>query len=92
MSQAEAEKYLKQLNTRWHINEAGHLSAHFKFKTFRQALDFANQVGALSDQEGHHPNLMISWGRCDIEIWTHKIQVLTESDFILAAKIDFLEK
>lgn len=90
MPEDEAKEYLNQLNERWSLNDLGHLFASFKFQTFRQALEFANKVGEIADAEGHHPDLLVSWGRCDIEIWTHKIQGLTESDFILAAKIDDL--
>jgi len=51
-------------------------------------MNFANKIAKLSEEEGHHPNLLTSWGLCSVEIWTHKINGLTESDFILAAKID----
>ncbi len=88
MPQKEAERYLKELKENWHLNDRGHLEADFKFKTFRQALEFANTVGDIADEEGHHPDLYVSWGICRVEIWTHKIQGLTESDFILAAKVD----
>lgn len=84
----ELAKLMSQISNNWQLNKAGHLEASFTFKTFRQALNFANQVGDIADMEGHHPDLYVSWGRCAIEIWTHKIQGLTESDFILAAKID----
>ena len=60
------------------------------FPDFRTALDFVNRVGAVAEQEGHHPDLYLSWGKVDIQTWTHKIDGLTESDFILAAKIDRL--
>jgi 4a-hydroxytetrahydrobiopterin dehydratase len=60
----------------------------FSFKDFAGALAFANKVGAIAEKEGHHPDLQVRWGACVVEIWTHKINGLTESDFILAAKID----
>ena len=88
MSQKAAEMLLQQIKDAWSLNDKGHLEAEFKFKTFRQALDFANKVGDIAEEEGHHPDLYVGWGKCRIEIWTHKIQGLTESDFILAAKID----
>jgi 4a-hydroxytetrahydrobiopterin dehydratase len=87
----EAHRLLKQLNERWFLNEKGHLYAAFKFSNFVQALDFANKVGVIAEEEAHHPDLLVAWGKCGVEIWTHKIQGLTESDFILAAKIDLLE-
>jgi 4a-hydroxytetrahydrobiopterin dehydratase len=92
MPRDEAEKLLKQLTDHWTLNEKGHLQASFKFSNFLSALGFANQVGAIAEAEGHHPDLTVSWGKCGVEIWTHKIQGLTESDFILAAKIDQIKE
>jgi 4a-hydroxytetrahydrobiopterin dehydratase len=79
---------LTQLETGWALNDAGHLLRWFDFKDFARALAFANRVGEIAEQEGHHPDLHVSWGRCGVEIWTHKIDGLTESDFYLAAKAD----
>jgi 4a-hydroxytetrahydrobiopterin dehydratase len=74
----------------WEVAGGHHLFRSFAFPDFRSALDLVNQVGAVAEQEGHHPDLCLSWGRVDISIWTHKIDGLTESDFILAAKINLL--
>ena len=60
----------------------------FAFQDFAAALAFANRVGEIAEREGHHPDLHVGWGRCGVEIWTHKINGLTESDFYLAAKAD----
>ena len=79
-----------QLHEGWDVVEEHHLSRAFKFDDFVGALDFVNRVGALAEQEGHHPNIFLTWGRVRIDIWTHKIDGLTESDFVLAAKIDLL--
>ncbi len=79
---------LGQLQPGWQINAQGHLEKNYDFKDFAQALAFVNRVGAVAEAEGHHPDLYVSWGRCRIEIWTHKIHGLTESDFYLAAKAD----
>ena len=57
---------------------------------FKQALDFVNRVGSVAEEQGHHPDILLSWGKADITLWTHKIDGLTESDFIMAAKIDRL--
>ena len=65
-----------------------HLTRTFTFPDFRQALAFVNRVGAVAEAEGHHPDLSLTWGRVDVKTYTHKIDGLTESDFILAAKID----
>ena len=70
--------------------QVGRIEKEFVFKDFRQALAFADQVGALADQVDHHPELTVCWGKTKVVIWTHKIGGLSESDFILAAKIDRL--
>jgi 4a-hydroxytetrahydrobiopterin dehydratase len=72
----------------WRIIEEHHLAKTFLFADFKMALDFVNRVGAVAEREGHHPDLGLSWGRADVKIYTHKIDGLSESDFILAAKID----
>ena len=72
----------------WRVVEAHHLEKEFTFEDFRQALDFTNVVGEIAETAGHHPDIYLAWGRVRITIWTHKIDGLTESDFILAAKID----
>jgi 4a-hydroxytetrahydrobiopterin dehydratase len=72
----------------WQVVNAHHLARSFAFPDFRSALDFVNRVGAIAEQEGHHPDIDLSWGKADVQIWTHKIDGLTVSDFVLAAKID----
>ncbi|CAI4029815.1 putative pterin-4-alpha-carbinolamine dehydratase [Nitrospira tepida] len=83
-----AQELLVQLDRGWSLNTAGHLERLYTFKDFAQALDFVNKVGAVAEAEGHHPDLYLAWGKCKVEIWTHKINGLTESDFYLAAKAD----
>lgn len=85
----EAKLLLKQLNG-WQINELPqlHLRKEFSYSDFKGAFVKASCVAELAEQEGHHPDLFISWGKLGISIWTHKINGLTESDFVLAAKID----
>jgi len=80
---------LNQLNG-WAIADGHHLHKSCAFPDFVSALAFVNQVGELAEQEGHHPDIYLTWGKVEIKIWTHKIDGLTESDFILAAKIDAL--
>lgn len=75
----------------WDVVEQHHLSRTFKFPNFAKALEFVNRVGVIAEQEKHHPDIYLSWGKVMIEIHTHKINGLTESDFILAAKISRLE-
>ncbi len=79
---------LAELGGGWQLNAAGHLFRSYEFRNFAQALAFANRVGEIAEREAHHPDLHVAWGRCDVEIWTHKIDGLTDSDFYLAAKID----
>jgi 4a-hydroxytetrahydrobiopterin dehydratase len=84
---------LQKLNTQlpeWKVVDEHHLSRHFKFSDFKSALAFVNRVGDLAEKVGHHPDIYLTWGKVNIDIWTHKINGLTESDFILAAKIDKL--
>ena len=85
---AKVEELLGQLEQGWALNGDGHIEHLYEFKDFAEALDFVNKVGAIAEQEGHHPDLYLAWGRCKVEIWTHKIRGLTESDFYLAAKAD----
>jgi len=72
----------------WKVVDNHHLKKAFNFPDFQRALGFVNRVGAIAEAEGHHPDILLSWGRAEVKIWTHKIDGLTESDFILAAKID----
>ncbi len=88
---AELEKLKKQLPG-WSVISNHHLHRRFDFPDFVQALAFVNRVGELAEQQGHHPDIQLSWGKVEITIWTHKVDGLTESDFILAAKIDLLPR
>jgi len=74
----------------WTVIENHHIEKHFEFSDFKEALAFVNRVGTLAEDQGHHPDLSLAWGKVGVSIWTHKINGLTESDFILAAKIDSL--
>lgn len=68
-----------------------HLEKEYCFQGFREALDFTNRVGALAEEEGHHPEILLAYGKVTIQLWTHKMDGLSESDFILAAKCDQLD-
>lgn len=76
----------------WQVVDGHHLTKACTFPDFRTALDFVNRVGAIAEEQGHHPDLYLAWGKVEVKIWTHKIDGLTESDFILAAKIDQLRQ
>lgn len=85
----EIEPFLVQLSG-WEVMDSHHLEKAYDFPDFLSALDFVNQIGLIAEQQGHHPDVFLSWGKVGIKIWTHKINGLTESDFVLAAKIDEL--
>ncbi len=85
----DLEVLAKQLPA-WKVVNGHHINRTFTFPDFRQALAFANKVGQLAEEQGHHPDILLAWGKAEITTWTHKINGLTESDFILAAKIDQL--
>jgi len=81
----------RQLGGGWEVVDGHHLAKEYRFRDFAGALAFTNRVGELAEQQQHHPDLHLSWGRVKVEIWTHKIDGLTESDFVFAAKCDRLE-
>ena len=72
----------------WSVVDNHHLQKLVQFPDFKTALDFTNQVGALAEAEDHHPDIYLAWGKVELTLWTHKIDGLTESDFVMAAKID----
>jgi 4a-hydroxytetrahydrobiopterin dehydratase len=86
----ELAKFGQELRPGWQVVNEHHLEREFKFKDFREALDFTNKVGALAEAQGHHPDFYLAWGKVKLQLWTHKIDGLTESDFVMAAKIDRL--
>lgn len=89
MKEDEIRKYLALLSTPWQVNDARQISQDFSFKDFRDALAFINRVGEIAETENHHPDIYShNWNKVRIDIMTHKIKGLTESDFILAAKIE----
>ena len=74
----------------WNVVNEHHLVRSYKFPDFKSALAFVNRVAALAEAQGHHPDIVLGWGKVEITTWTHAVDGLTESDFILAAKIDQL--
>ena len=78
----------RELDDNWKVIEEHHLEKEYSFKNFKEALDFTNRVGAIAEQEGHHPDISLGWGKVKLQLWTHKIGGLSENDFILAAKVD----
>lgn len=93
LTPAQAQAMMPELNLEWMlIDDARLLVRELQFKDFAEALAFVNQVGAIAEAEGHHPDISFGWGRVAIELTTHAIEGLSENDFIVAAKIDELEK
>jgi 4a-hydroxytetrahydrobiopterin dehydratase len=91
---APLSETLNQLPERseWSVVDEHHLVRTYKFPDFKTALAFVNRVGALAEEQGHHPDLLLAWGKVEVTLWTHAVDGLTESDFILAAKIDRLPR
>jgi 4a-hydroxytetrahydrobiopterin dehydratase len=86
----QIEQRMAELNPDWRVVDEHHLERQFTFPDFREALAFVDRVGALAEEEEHHPDIHLSYGKVRIDLWTHKIDGLHENDFILAAKIDRL--
>ena len=84
----ELARLAEQLGGGWRVVEEHHLEKQYSLRNFREALDFTNRLGEIAESEGHHPDILLSWGSVHVTIYTHKIDGLTESDFILAAKYD----
>jgi 4a-hydroxytetrahydrobiopterin dehydratase len=84
----ELDRLLDALGGGWRVVDGHHLQKTYRFPNFREAMDFTNRVGALAEAQRHHPDIALAWGKVELTIWTHKIDGLTESDFVFAAKAD----
>ena len=84
----EIRRLFAELDSGWKAILDHHLEKAYKFKNFREALEFTKAVGEIAEQEGHHPEITLTWGNVILRIWTHKVDGLTESDFVLAAKAE----
>lgn len=82
----------KMLSKHWQVKKGHHLERTDKFKDFREALAFTNQVGKLAEKVNHHPDIYLAWGQVKLTLWTHSVGGLTENDFEFAAKVDALGK
>ena len=87
LDDATVSRLLAQLDG-WHVVDGHRLVKAYRFPDFAQALAFVNRIGAIAEEQQHHPDIALAWGKVSLEVWTHKIDGLTESDFILAAKCD----
>ena len=87
----EILKFKKEISAEWTLtHDNTRLLRKIKFKDFKEAMDLAIKIGEMADEQWHHPELVVGYGHLDIEVWTHKINGLVESDFIFAAKVDAL--
>ena len=86
---AKGIKDLQQkLGAGWQVTNNHHLEKTFKFPDFKQALAFTNKIGGIAESIGHHRDIYLTWGKVRLEIFTHKVNGLTENDFVLAAKFE----
>jgi 4a-hydroxytetrahydrobiopterin dehydratase len=90
LERTEQERLQRELEEGWRVVDGHHLEREVRFPDFASALAFTNEIGRIAEEEGHHPDIHLGWGRVRVRIWTHAIDGLTESDFVLAAKIDRL--
>ena len=90
MSGKDLDELYQELGNGWSLIDEHHIEKLYKFTNFVEALDFTNAVGNLAEEQNHHPDIYLAWGKVMVAIWTHKINGLTESDFVFAAKSDDL--
>jgi 4a-hydroxytetrahydrobiopterin dehydratase len=88
LGEAQSQGLLRRLGGGWRVVDNHHLEKEYTFKGFRPALEFTMRVGELAEAQGHHPDIHLAWGKVKLTVWTHKIDGLTESDFVFAAKAD----
>jgi 4a-hydroxytetrahydrobiopterin dehydratase len=88
MKGKELAELARTLGGDWRVVDEHHLEKEFTFPDFAQALAFTNRIGAIAEEEGHHPDIYLAWGKVGVKIWTHKVDGLTRADFVLAAKMD----
>jgi 4a-hydroxytetrahydrobiopterin dehydratase len=86
----ELRRLAQEVGEAWKVIGEHHLEREYKFANFREALDFTNRVGELAEQQNHHPDIYLAWGKVKLTLWTHKIDGLTEGDFVFAAKVNQL--
>jgi len=88
LSGPELEVLARDLGGDWRVRDGHHLEKEYLFEDFRSAMGFAIRIGELAEEQGHHPDMYIAWGKVRLTVWTHKVDGLTESDFVFAAKAD----
>ena len=88
LSGDELKGFYTQLEEGWELIEEKQIKKHYRFKNFKEALAFVNDIGKMAEEEGHHPDIELGWGKVVVSLITHKIKGLSESDFVMAAKCD----
>lgn len=91
MAREQARDLMDQVPGWALAEDARSLSREYAFTDFKEALAFTNRIGELAEEEGHHPDIELSWGRVGIQLTTHSVKGLSENDFILAARINGLQ-
>ena len=92
LSDEESDAFLSQIHDDWEVVKNHHLTRTWPFPDFASALEFINKLGEICEQQNHHADFELGWGRVVSVIYTHKIDALTESDFVLAAKFDTIQR
>ena len=90
ISSESIQRFLVQLNSDWNLVENHHLTRDFQFSDFQQALEYTNGIGAIAEEINHHPEIVLTWGKVTITVWTHTVDGLAEGDFVFAARCDRL--
>ena len=88
LTEQQIKPLIGELGNKWQVIDNHHLTRDYEFPNFKTAWDYTNRVGELAEEQGHHPDIYLAWGKVTLTIWTHKIDGLTESDFVFAAKAD----
>jgi 4a-hydroxytetrahydrobiopterin dehydratase len=88
LTSEEYAEYLPDLSDAWEVVDDHHLYADYEFEDFRDALEFTYEIGELAEEEWHHPDIALAWGQVEVEMWTHKIDGLHKTDFVMAARMD----
>lgn len=86
----ELQNYFSRIDDDWKLVDGHHLKRKYTFNNFREAMDFTVKIGEMSEEEGHHPEIVLTWGEVTVTVYTHAIDGLSENDFIWAAKADEL--
>lgn len=89
---ADLEDLQRRLGQGWQVIDEHHLEKEYKLGDWKGAVEFVNRISDLAEQQDHHPDIHLSYGKVKVQIWTHKIDGLTESDFVFAAKVEELPR